>query len=379
MKKLTVLFIDDDVFMLKALQRTARRAKPHWDFYLCEQAQAWQTALPKGVVPDAVFCDYLMPQKNGDQVLAEIATAIPSSVRVLLTGDTAEDVVTNVSKVTHFVLRKPFAADDVDHVFSCMERLDSLNFSLEIRNKLGRIGYFFALPEIATKLRALFAIEYVDIAQTAELIKQEAFIAAKIIQIANSAFLGYSTKTVSLVEAIKRLGLKLTETIVVSMAVDNCVASKIPVIMHKKISEWAFSYSSLCRQLSKAIGFNTAMQDMVSIAALLTGIGHLAITAETNQYINASAEDDYMLVLQEASILTVYILTLWGYPLALCKVILMQDIPDFNANILDENKLSLIMFVVKLKLSGELDQTQKNTLKTLILDSKIIDWIEENL
>ncbi|MGP1835057.1 hypothetical protein CXF78_15755 [Shewanella sp. 11B5] len=379
MKKLIVLFIDDDVFMLKALQRTARRTKPHWDFYICEHALSWQTALPEGIVPDAVFCDYLMPQKNGDQVLAEIAATIPSSVRVLLTGDTAEDVVTKVTEITHFVLKKPFSGDDLDHVFSCLERLDSLNFSLDVRNKLGRIGYFFTLPEIVVQLRALLAIEYVDIGQTVDLIKQEAFIAAKIIQIANSAFLGYSAKTVSLEESIKRLGLKLTETIVVSMAVNNCVASKIPTTVHKRISEWAFNYSSMCRQLSKSVGFNTGMQDTVSIAALLTGIGHLALTAETNQYVNASVEEDYMQVLQEASILTVYILTLWGYPIDLCKLILMQDTPGFNANILDENKLSLIMFVVKLKLSGKLEQTEKNTLKTLIVDSKIVDWIEENL
>ncbi|WP_351090125.1 HDOD domain-containing protein, partial [Shewanella sp. S1-49-MNA-CIBAN-0167] len=77
-----------------------------------------------------------------------------------------------------------------------------------LRNKLGRIGYFFALPDIARQIQSMFANEEVDISHAADIIHQESVIAAKLIQIANSAFLGYSRKTVSLEEAIKRLGLK---------------------------------------------------------------------------------------------------------------------------------------------------------------------------
>ncbi|MGI2169935.1 HDOD domain-containing protein [Shewanella sp. MF05960] len=379
MKKLTALFIDDDVFMLKALQRTARRAKPDWDFYLCEHCNDWQSALPEGVIPDVVFCDYLMPKKNGDEVLLEIANIIPSAVRVLLTGDTGEDVVTKVSAITHFVLKKPFSADDLNHVFSCIERLDALNFNLETRNKFGRIGYYFALPTIVTELHQLFTSDDVDIEQAAALIIQESFIAAKIIQIANSAFLGYSRQTVSLEEAIKRLGLKMTETIVISMAVGDCLVAKVPSNLHRLINEWAFNFSNQSRQLSKSLGFNSAMLDIVSMAALLTGIGQLALIAESDEYINSSDNDKQFFVLRDASILTVYILTLWGFSVDLCKVILMQDNPDFHAQEDNEDKLGLILYLVKLKLLCKLEHTEKESLKNLVVDTKIVDWIGENL
>jgi HD-like signal output (HDOD) protein/ActR/RegA family two-component response regulator len=379
MKKLTALFIDDDVFMLKALQRTARRAKPDWDFYLCEHCTDWQSALPEGVIPDVVFCDYLMPQKNGDDVLLDIANIIPSAVRVLLTGDTGEDVVTKVSAITHFVLKKPFSSADLSHVFSCIERLDALNFNLETRNKFGRIGYYFALPTIVTELQKLFISDDVDIEQAAALIIQESFIAAKIIQIANSAFLGYSRQTVSLEEAIKRLGLKMTETIVISMAVGDCFRAKVPANLHRLINEWAFNFSNQSRGLSRILGFNSAMQDSVSISALLTGIGQLALIAESDEYINSPDGNEQFFVPRDASILTVYILTLWGFSVDLCKVILMQDNPDFRAQGLNEDKLGLIMYLVKLKLFCKLEHTEKETLISLVSDIKLINWIEENL
>ena len=379
MKKLTALFIDDDVFMLKALQRTARRSKPDWDFYLCEDCNNWQSVLPKGVIPDVVFCDYLMPQSNGDDVLLDIANIIPSAVRVLLTGDTAEDVVTKVSAITHFVLKKPFSIDDLTHVFSCVERLNALNFNQETRNKFGRIGYYFALPEIVTELQKLFASDDVDIEQAADVIIHESFIAAKIIQLANSAFLGYSRPTVSLAEAIKRLGLKMTETIVISMAVSDCLRDKVPANLHHLINDWAFNFSSQSRQLSQSMGFNSAMTDMVSIAALLTGIGQLALIAESDEYINTTECDEQLFVLRDASILTVYILTLWGFSVDLCKLILLQDNPNFGAQAFNEDKLGLIMYLVKLRLLCKLDKSEKETLLNLVSDKQIVDWIDENL
>ncbi|MCU7369459.1 hypothetical protein PEC18_00795 [Paucibacter sp. O1-1] len=67
-------------------------------------------------------------------------------------------------------------------------------------------------------------------------------------------------------------------------------------------------------------------------------------------------------VLRDASVLTVYILTLWGFSIDLCKVILMQDHPEFRVQEVNEDKLGLIMYLVKLKLLCKLEKTEKENL-----------------
>ena len=371
MTGLNILFIDDDSFMLKALLRTARRLKPDWQFYLSDDAAAWQVTLPTGLIPDAVFCDFLMPHKNGDVVLEEVEGLFPSAVRILLTGDTAEDVVSRASEVAHFVLSKPFSEDDLNHVFSCLVRLNFLDFNFELRNRLGCNHYFDVLPELAAKIRRLFSQQDVNISVVAEVISHETLIAAKLIQLANSAFLGYIKHTASLEESIKRLGLKLTEAIVISMSIEHTMSRKVQPAVHQRFSEWAVKYAQTCRSNSKLLGFNNEMQDLIFAAALFTGVGHLALAAESPNYSPPLVDFDKGIMFERATLISVYMLTLWGFSAELCDIILYQDKPDFSAQGLDGNMLSLIMFVTKLKIAGQLNTETMVRVSTQIQGKKM--------
>ncbi|MDP4946012.1 MAG: HDOD domain-containing protein [Alishewanella sp.] len=380
MTRLNVLFIDDDSFMLKALHRVCRRLKPDYHFVLCEQQSMWQSVWSESTPPDVVFCDYLMPMRNGDKVLEEIACTYPSAVRVLLTGDVTEEVLSKASEVAHFVLSKPFAENDLNHVFLCLERLNALKFPQVSRAKLGQIGYFFVLPELALKLQDLFSQPDVDIKDVTDHIMTDSVITAKIIQFANSAFLGYRVHTTSLAEAIKRLGLRLVEAIVISISVEQQVSLRIPLSVYKHCSEWTYRYAAACRQNSKTLGFSTEMQDFIYVAALLTGLGHFSQALEQTDY-DPDAESklidiEQALCYKPSTMSAVYFLTLWGFPSDICKTVLFQDKPPFSGVGLNEKSLSLVMFVTKLSLLGSLTSEAKQRIKTEINDTATMQWLE---
>ncbi|MGB2265071.1 MAG: hypothetical protein ACPH3C_07780, partial [Glaciecola sp.] len=67
----TVLFIDDDSFMLRALRRLAQRFRPDWNFITTDDASNWQQVLQPDESPALIVCDYLMPNVNGDKVLID--------------------------------------------------------------------------------------------------------------------------------------------------------------------------------------------------------------------------------------------------------------------------------------------------------------------
>ena len=378
---LNVLFIDDDIFMLKALQRTVRRSKPDYQLWLCDQESAWENALVDSVAPDAVFCDYLMPLKNGDKVLKEIEGIYPSAVRILLTGNTTEDVISDVSKIAHFVLSKPFVEEDLNHVFSCIERLNALEFPQDIRNQLGKNDNFFSLPETTVKIRRLFLQPEMNITEAKNLIEQDCFVAAKIIQLANSAFLGFGRHTKSLEEAIKRLGLRLAEAVVVSMSIEKRMSARLSEQVHKRCSEWTYRYATACRKNCRLLGLNSEMQDLIYVAALLTGLGHFSVASDCSDYdpnkYQAQIDFDEGLSTGQAVLRAVYLLTLWGFSLDLCEIILQQDTPDFTAAAHDKHMLSLVMFVSRLTVNGQVCADTLKSLKARMYSEEVMEWLDK--
>jgi HD-like signal output (HDOD) protein/AmiR/NasT family two-component response regulator len=316
--KPSVLFIDDDSFMLKALLRASLRLRPDWQYVLCADAKQWPSFLPPNQQPDLVISDFLMPDLNGDAVLSQVMVKYPQSVRVLMTGDTTEEVVSSVSLQAHFVLGKPFSEHDLQHLFDCVDRLRVLKLPDALRRQLGASDNLPVLPTIIRQLRQAFSAPEPDVATIVDLIAHEPVIAARLMQLANSAFLGFMRATHSLSEAVMRLGLRLVEAIVTVMAVEQSVAARTDGSGHQQLTEQAFLLAGTVRNLAQAALLPLEQQDLLYVSALLSALGPLSKLQLAEQaqlvvpaQINGMPSD---------SVLTVYLLTLWGYPAELCDL-----------------------------------------------------------
>lgn len=337
--KPSVLFIDDDSFMLKALLRAAMRQHPDWHYYFSDDAANWQAALPPGVVPDLIVSDYIMPALRGDEVLTQAMALLPETVRVLMTGDTSEDVVRSVSRQAHFVLSKPFSEQDLQQLFECIDRLRRLQLPLWLRQQLGQAGNLPVLPAIIRKLRQELNTESPAIDRVVDVIAHEPIIAARLMQLANSAFLGYSRATHSLSETLLRLGLRLVEAIVTLMAVEQQVATLSQDQEHLQLTEQVFRQAGTVRMLAKAAQLPAEQQDLMFVSMLLSALGPLSklqLHAQTG-----GAVPDLLNGIRTEIVLTVYLLTLWGYPAEICQLELAQqaagqqpDIADYRPFIL---------------------------------------------
>lgn len=79
-----VLFVDDDAFILEAVQRTLRK------HFTLDTASDGATALDliESQGPYAVVVsDLQMPRMNGYQLLEQVEQRAPDTVRVMMTGD----------------------------------------------------------------------------------------------------------------------------------------------------------------------------------------------------------------------------------------------------------------------------------------------------
>lgn len=340
-----VLFIDDDAFMLKALLRTARRIRPNWQFMGCEHARDWLNLVAQNDVPDIIICDYQMPDINGENVLIEAITHYPSAVRVLLTGDTSEQIVTRACQFSHHILGKPFSEQHLTAVFECVERLQQLPFTSQSRAQLGQLQSLPVLPDFVKSIQQALQAPEADLTQVAKLLQHEPALAAKLMQIANSAFMGFTRPVSTILEATLRLGSHLIEAIVTLTSIDKHFAHKMPAEAHDRITQFAYEHAVLAKKLAQYAGFTPLEQDTVFSAAIFSAIGRLIEL--TQQSDNASNQPALLMQsgFLNSTLISTYILTLWNHTDTVCNVVLWQDTPSPEGNALE--KLSFTLFLTK--------------------------------
>ena len=108
----TILFVDDEPAVLSAFQRQFRGA------FQLETATSGALALErvgKGAPIAVLVADMQMPQMNGAELLAEVCRRSPSTVRIMLTGNSDQGTAVravNEGQIFRF-LTKPCSPDDL--------------------------------------------------------------------------------------------------------------------------------------------------------------------------------------------------------------------------------------------------------------------------
>ncbi|ENM5924379.1 HDOD domain-containing protein [Vibrio mimicus] len=327
-----VVCVDDDDFMLKALGRMIRRMRPSWEVVLVEDAMQWK--INEDDAPSVVISDLLMPGKNGEALLTEVRTRSPQTLRVLLTGDTTQELPRKAHTYAQFVLPKPFTHEDFEHLFLCMERLYQMPFNFECRKRLGALEEIPILPNSVRKLQQVIASPNCSMEAIAETIVHEPVLVAKIIQIANSSYFGFRRNTDSLHEAVARLGAVLIESIAISLLAIH-PSNVNSAEDHQWVADCAFKSSSIARALVKALGYSRQDQDRIFVANLLTSIGKILLLED-----GASKKEfaDYYLLqpgYADCDVISAYILIMWGYDIDIGDIILNQRLTTFSGEHLE--------------------------------------------
>lgn len=330
--KAQVLFIDHEPYMLKALERTARRLQPQWSIITCTDGLNWQQSL-NGSKPDVVFCSYLMPGKRGEVLLAEVRQTYPTALRVLLTGSVTEQIITNASRDTHFIIGKPFDAADIANVFQALSRLKKFQLPSELQAKLVSELQLPVLPHIAREMREKLKNPDIDIEELATLVSKDSVISARIVMLANSAFLGFKQQTFSLPVCIMRLGINLLDAIVTAMSLESGLMAHID---YRAESERTFKKALISQKLASSQGLELVEQEKIFTAVVLSGLGLLAQKFLTMQH--ASLPKDLPGV-KAVDLLNWFILTCWGYDDSLIELILASSREDY----LSQDEATLIM------------------------------------
>lgn len=210
-----VLLVDDEPLILRALERVLRRSRPGW---VVESVAGGAEALRSmaAAPADLVLADLDMPGLDGVALLSAIRDHHPTTVRMVLSGTGDPAVRLRTVPLAQRFLAKPCeidvlleALDDAARLLAggrspaldAVVALDTLPSSPPIYGALSR-----ALDRDGTSMRDL-----------EEIVQQDPAIAARVLQIVNSAFFGLPRTVESLSQALAFLGMSALRSLVLSV------------------------------------------------------------------------------------------------------------------------------------------------------------------
>lgn len=156
------------------------------------------------------------------------------------------------------------------------------------------------LPEIAVRVRQAADDPDINLHAMSEVIALDPALAARMIKIANSAFIGRSIKVSTLNQAVTRIGLSQVKNIATAMALEQLFISHTAEVAATMAELWCDTVQVTCVAMSCLKMYlpkhkhDSLNLDTLTLAALVHRIGVLPILVEAEKYPEVFAEPAFL-------------------------------------------------------------------------------------
>lgn len=202
-----LLFVDDEVPILRALERMLRAHRRDWECHFVDDPVRALDLLDE-LAPDAVVSDMLMPGLDGAEFLTEAARRRPLMARFILSGEVGAGSLVRMARAAHQCLAKPCRGDVLmDVLRRALVDPSALKVPALMAALYGMQGLPMPAP-LFDQLRRLLSQPATDRrdTQAVALIEGSAAVATKVLQVATWTRLGMGAPPAHVHDAYFQLG-----------------------------------------------------------------------------------------------------------------------------------------------------------------------------
>ena len=337
--KKQILFVDDEMMVLKGLQRTLRVMRDHWDMAFVSDGEAALRHLAEHPC-DVIVTDMRMPKMDGANLLAEVKRRHPHVIRIIFSGQLDRKMTLQSVQVAHQHLLKPC---DVTVLRSTLAQTFALNSVLEnpkIRKVIARIDALPSIPSLYSELMEEMHASSPSIDKVGRIISQDVAMSSKILQLVNSAFFGLYRKISSPKEAVMLLGMETIKALVLSVKIfSQFDRKKLSFLNLDALWNHSLSTSVQAKSIGHHEQFSKEQTGDTFMAGLLHDVGKMVLASNfsnTYQQILIKAhQSSYALWQVEKAVfgtthaeVGAYLMGLWGIEQAIIEAIAFHHQPS---------------------------------------------------
>ncbi len=334
-----LLFVDDEPLVLQGLRRSLRGMAQEWNMTFVESGSAALEVLDREPF-DVIISDMRMPKMDGAQLLEEVKRRYPAMVRMVLSGQSSREALLRSLSPTHQYLSKPCDPQDLKVKLTQAFAMRDLLESPKLKAVISGLKSIPSLPAIYDELMQELQSENSSTARLGAIISKDAGMTAKILQIANSAFLGVRQHISNPAQAVCLIGMDMVRALVVSVNVFSQFEGKASVSSRwQDLWEHGLAVAGLAKRIAAAEKAAKIVCEDSFTAGLLHDVGKIILLAEMSEEYGAILDQvaDGACPVAELERQTfgcthadvgAYLIGIWGLPHSLTQAVGFHDRPS---------------------------------------------------
>ena len=337
-----LLFVDDEKMILDGLRRALHGMRDEWEMKFVDSPAAALQALEQDPF-DAIISDMRMPTMDGAELLERVKQLHGDVVRIILSGQSKRETVLRSITPAHQFLSKPCDIQELKRRLGQAFLTRDLLRNQSLASLVSRLHSIPSLPTVYSELTTALESEDTSLVQIEQIISKDVGMAAKILQLANSAFIGARGNVSSLREAVSLIGAETVRSLTLSIHVFSQFDRHSSAAAHlSALWDHSVAVASLAQRIAHLETGSKSMAEECFTAGLLHDVGKILLIAEmpveyrqviagmdTNTHSIRAAELEFVGCPHEQ--VGAYLMSVWGLPPSIVRAVQFHHTPSETA------------------------------------------------
>ncbi len=336
--KPSLLFVEKEQSRIAELIEQLVPLQSEWDVMFAETGERALQILANNEI-DIVFTNADIVLPSGANLLGEIKRIFPRTIRFAMVQNLENPIIPQVSQYVHQFVTKPITREHLKNRVNRTLRLKSILNNEKVVNLVKDTTTVPSLPEIYLQIEEEAGKPNFSLPKIANLISKDPNLAAKVLQIVNSALFGIQREVTNIGFAITYLGVNVIKSLV--FYIQLLSSFKITKDNRKYLEQiWQHSLivASTSYRLAQKFFSHKYDIDSAYTAGVLHDIGKFVLlnTSTYPQNVKTLSEQKFIDNLEaEQEIFGCthaeiggYLLGLWGFPHGIVEAVVFHHQPS---------------------------------------------------